>query len=279
MSGSFSAEIIKLGRRPTTWVLLGVALVLSLLFRYFLPYSSYLTGNQGQQARAELLARVLPDQLVGNSIGGFPVFVGALALILGALAVGSDYGWGTVGTALTQGPSRLRVYAGKLLALAVIVLAGVLVLFAAGALTSAIIAMVESRPLQWPAPADLAGGVGFGWLILTMWTAFGAMLGFLFKSVALPVGLGVVWILAVENLVSSVAESLLTSLRWLRDALPGANAGSLVWWLVPDFGRDGTPPGVVDAVSGTRAIATIALYLAVFVLAGAAVLRRRDVTQ
>jgi ABC-2 type transport system permease protein len=284
MSGSFAAEILTLSKRATTWVLLGLSLVLMELFAYVLPYLSYLTGDQNTATegltRGQVLAGVLPDQLIPNTIGGFPVFTGALVLIFGGLAVGSEYGWGTLKTILTQRPSRLRVYAGKLLALAAMVLAGVLIMFAVGALTSGVIATIESKPLDFPAATELARGLGGAWLILATWCAFGALLGFVFRSVALPVGVGAVWVLGIEGLISGVAGSLLPSLQGLRDLLPGVNAGSVVWVLTSLAG--GNPaevaPGVTDAVSGTRGAVTLAAYLAAFAAAGALLLRHRDVT-
>jgi ABC-2 type transport system permease protein len=284
MTGSFAAEILKLSKRATTWVLLGLSLVLMELFAYALPYISYLTGDQNTAteglSRQQVLASVLPDQLIPNTIGGFPVFTGALALIFGGLAVGAEYGWGTLKTILTQRPSRLRVYAGKLLALAAMVLAGVLIMFAVGAVTSGAIATLESKPLEFPAAAELARGFGGAWLILATWCTFGALLGFLFRSVALPVGVGAVWVLGIEGLISGVAGSLLTSLQGLRNLLPGVNAGSVVWTLTSLSGGnpDEVAPGVTDAVSGTRGAVTLVAYLAAFAVAGALLLRRRDVT-
>jgi ABC-2 type transport system permease protein len=283
MTGSFKAEILKLGKRPATWVLLGVVLGLNQLFGYVLPYSSWLTSDQNFQTQGldpqAVLAGVLPGELVPTSLGGFPVFAGALALILGALATGSEYGWGTMQTALTQRPTRLALYGGKLLALAASVLGIVLTLFALNAVVAGVIAAVESRALDYPSAAELAKGVGSGWLILGMWCGLGALLGFAFRGVALPIGLGVVWVLGVENLVSAVAGGLLTSLQPLRDLLPGVNAGSLVWSLAPGGGASGeAPPGVTDAVAGGRATLALALYVAAFAAAGAVLLRRRDVT-
>jgi ABC-2 type transport system permease protein len=225
-----------------------------------------------------VLAGTLPGELVPTSLGGFPVFAGALALILGALATGSEYGWGTWQTALTQRPTRLAVYGGKLLALAASTLGIVLATFALNGTVAGVIATVESRALDYPSAAELAQGVGSGWLILGMWAGLGAVLGFAFRGVALPIGLGVVWVLGVENLVSAVAGSLLTSLQPLRDLLPGVNAGSLVWSLAPGGGSTGeAPPGVSDAVTGGRATLALVLYVAAFAVAGAALLRRRDV--
>jgi ABC-2 type transport system permease protein len=282
MTGSFQAEILKLRKRPATWVLLGVTLALELLFGYVLPYSSWATSDQNFQTQGldpqAVLAGTLPAELVPTSLGGFPVFAGALALILGALATGSEYGWGTMQTALTQRPTRLAVYAGKLAALAAAILAVVLAVFALNAATAGLIATLESRPLDYPSLATLAEGVGSGWLIMGMWCGLGAVLGFAFRGVALPVGLGVVWVLGVENLVSAVADSLLTGLRPLRDLLPGVNAGSLVWSLAPGGGASGEPPpGVIDAVSGGRAGIALATYVLGFAVVGALLVRRRDV--
>jgi ABC-2 type transport system permease protein len=283
VAGTFSAEILKLRKRPATWVLLGAVLVLTQVFGYILPYSSWLTGSPNDQTQGldpeGVLAGTLPGELVPTSLGGFPVFAGALALVLGALATGSEYGWGTMQTALTQRPTRLALYGGKLLALAATALAVVLLTMAVDAAVATAIAAVESQPIEFPAAAELAKGIASGWLILGMWAGFGAVLGFAFRSVALPVGLGVVWVLGVENLVSGVADSLLTGLRPLRDLLPGVNAGSLVWALAPAGGAGGEPaPGVVDAVGGTRATLSLLLYLAAFAAAGAFLVRRRDVT-
>jgi ABC-2 type transport system permease protein len=283
MNGSFKAEILKLGKRPATWVLLGVVLALTQLFGYVLPYSSWLTSDQNFQTQGldpqAVLAGVLPGELVPTTLGGFPVFVGALGLILGALATGSEYGWGTMQTALTQRPTRLALYGGKLLALAASVLGVVVALFTLNAVVAGVIATVESRALDYPSAAELAKGLGSGWLILGMWCGLGALLGFAFRGVALPVGLGVVWVLGIENLVSAVAGSLLTSLQPLRDLLPGVNAGSLVWSLAPGGGATGdAPPGVTGAVAGGRATLALVLYVAAFAAAGAALVRRRDVT-
>ena len=280
VAGSFSAEVLKLRKRPAIWVLVGVVLLLTQVFGYILPYSSYATGGENNQTQGvdpqQVLAGVLPGELVPSSLGGYPIFAGALALVLGALVAGSDYGWGTMQTALTQRPTRLALYGGKLLALAAVALTVVLATFAVNAVVAGAIAAAESKPLDFPSAAALVRGIGSGWLIIGMWSGFGALLGFAFRSVALPIGLGVVWVLGVESLISGVADSLLTALRPLRDLLPGVNAGSLVWSLGPGTGE--AAPGVVDAVSGTRATVALAVYVAIFAAAGAYLLRRRDVT-
>jgi ABC-2 type transport system permease protein len=272
MFDDIRAETIKLVRRPAIWTLLGVALALSLTFTYLVPYAGYAGGTEGPRAERGLAA-LLPDQLVGNSVGGLPVFLGALMLILGVLAVGSEYAWGTWKTVLAQDPSRLRTYAAKLVVACLAALAGVLAVFAAGAATSAIIAAAEDQPLAWPGIADLLSGIGAGWLIAAMWTVLGAMLAIVLRGVALPVGLGLVWLLAVQNLLSLIAAPLLEWVAELQKGLPGPNAGSLVAAL----GAGADTPGVEALVGGVQAAVVIAGYLLVFAALGGVVLRRRDI--
>ena len=109
--------------------------MLSLVFTYVFPYASIAGGTDGPNTD-RTLPMLLPDRLVGNSLGGLPVFLGAIVLILGVLVVGGEYGWGTWKTVLSQGPTRLEVYAGKLLALAVAALVVVLSVFVLGAVAS-----------------------------------------------------------------------------------------------------------------------------------------------
>ncbi len=274
MLANFSAEILKLYKRPTTWVLLLVTLALSQIFNYLVPYAGYLSA-ENERAAEQVLASTMPENLIPNSIAGFPLFAGALALTLGALLVGSEYGWGTLKTVLIQHPRRLSVYAGQLLALAVAVFAIVLVVFALGALTSYTIATSQAEAIEWPPLVDLAQGFASGWLILMTWCLFGAMLAFLFRGMALPIGLGVVWIMGVENLIVNVAANLLDFAETLEKGLPGVNAGSLVAAL--DGATDGTP-GVNTVVDGTQATLVLIAYAVVFVLIAGFALQRRDVT-
>jgi ABC-2 type transport system permease protein len=281
MSDTVRAELFKLRKRPAAWVLLGVAAVLNQIFGYLIPYLSYLTGDDqsfgGNVPREQVLASTLPDQLLTNTIGGFAVFAGALALVLGALMFGGEYSWGTVKTMLTQRPGRAALLGAQLFALGVALLIGVVVLAVLSAASSWGIALAENQAVHWPSVTVLAQGLGTGWLVLLMWASLGAVLGVLLRGVALPIGLGVVWVLGVENLVSAMAGSILTGLRPLRDVLPGVNAGSLVSAVLPDGVID-PPPGVTSVVAGPRALATLVCYVAVCaVLAGWAA-RRRDVT-
>jgi len=281
MLGSYRAELLKLRKRSAVWVLFGAGLVLSLIFGYLLPYLGYATGEDNPQTngvpRAEILRGMLPERVVDNTIGGYPIFAGALALVLGAIVIGGEYTWGTLKTVLTQRPQRGTILGAQFLALGTMIALWVLGIFAACALCSLGIAAAENGSTNWPGIVDLLQGLGGGWLVLMMWCLAGAVLAVAFRNVALPIGLGVVWILGIETLLAGVVSSLLPSLDWLANALPGTNAGSLVFSVTGMAVAD-APPGVRDAVGGGRALLTLIGYCAVFAVLAAWTTRRRDVT-
>lgn len=271
-------ELFKLVRRPTAWVLLAACVILNLVFNYLIPYLSYAGGNDLDAGKTpeDLLASTLPPQLVGNLLSGFPVFAGALVLVFGALMTGAEYGWGTVKTLLTQRPGRGAVLGGQLLALTAASLVAVLAQLVFGAVAAGTIAVSHSRALAFPSAGVVLEGVGAGWLILLMWALLGATLGVLLRGVALPIGLGVVWVLGIENLVSGMASSVLSALQPLRDVLPGVNAGSLVTAVMPARVLD-APPGVNSSVAEPRALVTVACYVLACSFVSFFVTRRRDV--
>nr|WP_271211263.1 hypothetical protein [Rhodococcus wratislaviensis] len=179
-----------------------------------------------------LLAQMLPSAVPQVFTQGMAMFGGALMLILGALTIGSGYGWGTWKTVFTQGPPRSAALTGSLLAL----LSGV--------------------------------------LILGMWTAAGVLVGALARGPALSVGLGLVWVLVVENLLRGVA-AVLDPVSVVTDVLPGTAAGSLAGSL-RDFGGD-TTPGVLNILDGGTSVLLLAGYVAAFALGTVWLVRRRDV--
>lgn len=279
MISVLSAELLKLRKRPAIWILVGVWLALNLTFAYLFPYLSYRTGEPAGPGDAaptdQLLAAALPANLVPNVLGGYPLFGGAIVLILGALITGSEYGFGTMKTLLTQRPRRIEVLGGILGALVVVVLGLGVASFTISAGASSLVAAAESAPGTFPPAAELARGLASGWLILGMWGLLGALAGIAFRGTALAVGLGLVWALVIENLIRGAA-ALLDVFEPVLRALPGVNAGSLVAALTTAGEGRGTP-GVSAVVGGTQAAVVLACYAVGFVLVAGTLLARRDV--
>jgi ABC-type transport system involved in multi-copper enzyme maturation permease subunit len=285
MGGSFSAELFKLRKRPATWVLAIIWLGLGLIFGYIVPYIIYLVGKGNPAAIGGIppqavLASALPDEFVSTVLSGFPLFVGAIVLILGAISVGSEYGWNTLKTVLGQRPRRLSVFGGKLLALALVIFILVLATFAIGVIASWIIAQLQHQPIAWPSALHIVKGFGASMLIASMWCAFGVFLAFLFRGTALAIGLGLIWALVIESLISGFAF-LLEFFKTVQKGLPGINAGSLATALgaTPVGGgpQGAGTPGVSAIVGGTQAMIVLFAYIAFFVIIAAIVLQRRDV--
>ena len=210
---------------------------------------------------------------------GFPFFGGVIALMLGVLAFGSEYGWGTLRTLFTQRPGRLRVVGSKLLALAGVLVLFVLVVYAAGAVASTAIALREDVDIAWPSASILLRGLAAGWLILAVWAAFGVVLAVLSRGTALAIGIGILYALVIEGLLSALASQV-TFLDRLVEFFLRANGYSLVAALgVSADDVAGNGPGSFSGpfVDGAQALLVLALYGAVFLVLSGWLLRRRDV--
>jgi ABC-type transport system involved in multi-copper enzyme maturation permease subunit len=274
---SVAAELLVLRKRASTWILLGVWLSLGLVFAYALPYLTYRNGGEGPQTP---LAMMLPDRLADNLLGGFPFFGGVLALMLGVLVIGSDFGWDTLKTVFTQRPSRTRVFGAKVTALALALVPFAIAIFIGGAAASALIAGAEDAAVHWPSAWELIRGIAAGWFVLAAWAAFGVFLAIVSRGTALAIGLGILYALVIEGLLSALASQV----GWL-DAIVGyflrANAYSLVTAIgVPPSGLTDNGPGSFFGpfVGATQAIVVMSVYVACFLTASAALLNRRDVT-
>ncbi|MQA10502.1 MAG: ABC transporter permease subunit [Pseudonocardiaceae bacterium] len=279
MNASVVAEFMKLVKRPATWLIAVVWMLLTLVFGYVFPYFSYrgTSTGPGEPVGEQALSGALPAELASTAIQGMPLFAGALALLLGVLATGSEYGWDTVKVLLTQGPRRLSVLGGKLVALAVLMLAIVLATFVVDGAASVVVASITDSPVNWPPFGELARGVGAGWLIVVMWCFGGAFLGTMLRGTALAVDVGLVWALAIENLVRAFG-SVVDFVDVVQRYLPGTNAGSLVAALGGSAqGQPGGTPGVTEVVSGTHAAVVLGAYLIAFAVLACVLLRRRDV--
>jgi ABC-2 type transport system permease protein len=275
-----SAELLLIRKRRNTWILLGLWIALAMFFSYLLPYVEYRNGDIGGGPGQTPLEELLPDRLAGHLSGGFPFFGGVFALMLGVLTFGSEYGWGTLRTVLVQRPGRLRVFTAKLLALAAALVPFVLAVFALGTVASYAIAWGEGAEARSPPLWDLMRALAAGWLILAVWAAFGVALGVLSRGTALAIGVGILYALVIEGLISAFADQI-TLLDPLVQLFLRANAYSLVDGLGASTSGAATDgPGAFSGpyVSGTQALIVLIGYIASLLVLSGLLLRRRDVT-
>src|ERR671919_2213320 len=261
MTRTVTAELLMLRKRAATWILLGIWTFLGIFFAYIVPYALAPEDSAGG------VGRFLPESFVGNVLAGFPFFGGVFALMLGVFALGSEYGWDTLKTLFTQGPGRLQVFAAKLAALGIVLIPFVLAILTAGAVASYVIAQIEDAPANWPSAWLLVRAIAGGWLILAVWAGLGVLLGVLSRGTSLAIGVGILYALVIEGLLSALADSV-GVLEPLSSVFLRANGYSIAAAL-------GALPKAISAngpgsfggpfVAPGQAVAVLAAFVAAFV--------------
>ena len=255
MTRDVSAELLVLRKRAATWILLGIWTLLGIFFAYVIPYA---LDPEDSPVGVE---EVLPQSLAGNLIEGFPFFGGVFALMLGVFAFGSEYGWSTLTTLFTQRPGRLRV-------------------FAAGAVASYVIAQIEGVPADWPSAWLLVRAMAAGWLILAVWAALGVLLGVVTRGTSLAIGVGILYALVIEGLLSAFADSV-SLLEPLTGVFLRSNGYSIATTLgasVESIESSGPGSYAGPFVASGQALAVLVAFIIGFAAVSGFLLRRRDVT-
>jgi ABC-type transport system involved in multi-copper enzyme maturation permease subunit len=217
------------------------------------------------------LSVLYPHDFVTQVLGaGFPLGA-ALAIVLGAIFAGSDYSWGTLKTTLTQGPGRLTVWAGRLVVFMAWMVILTVVLFVVGAACSLGIASIEGGTVTWPAIDVVVKGFGAILLILAANGSIGLVLGVGIRQSAAALGVGLVYLLAIEAIAFRFVDSLNNgAYEWIGKLFVDQNASALLQHLVP-----GAPAAIVDA---QQAVLVLVAYVVGLAIVAAGLLRQRDVT-
>lgn len=168
--------------------------------------------------------------LLGGTAGSL------LVLLVGVLAVTSDFRHGSLTPTLLVTPRRGRVMAARMMACALV-----------GAATAALMAVVSAGIglaagvlSGLPGPVVLPQAAG-GVLLAAFWGWAGAAVGLLVRHQITALALPMVWLLVVETLVSSYG------------------LGQLRWWL---------PGGAGFGLTGSDIPGVLPAWLAALVLAG-----------
>jgi hypothetical protein len=239
-----------------------------------------------------VLASMMPNQFLAAALnGGFGAdglgedgggYLAVLLMLLGALVGGSDWGRGTIRTALLQGPGRLRTCAGQALALAVAVAASVTLTFALAAGASAIVALHQTGSLspagrQFPVFPHLVGALATALVLALAYAAVGWTLGIWLRSASAAFGAVLLWFVVAEPTIEFFALQLHGVILRIYDILPDAGTNTLlrlygvgvsVW----------SPPFPTSDVAPALAFLTLGLYVVAFLAIPALLTRRRDVS-
>ena len=249
-------------RRPT--LLLGTlgavvffsGLVSSLLF--LLLDSPQGNGDRGVVITREMLSLPTGATQAFSSVGGL---LGIIALCVFAAQTAQEYTYGTLRNILVRQPGRVRVLAGKLVAMKLFAI----LMVAISAVVSIGISFAlaggkdVSTELWFNGDGQAAIGRSFINVLISVicFGVVGMVLGLLLRSPISAISIGVLWLLIIENIVGAVKSS---TLNWL----PGSQFSTIA-------------AGGSESISYTHALSLSAAYVFVGSLIAVVLFTRRDV--
>ena len=121
--------------------------------------------------------------------------------------------------------------------------------------------------------------MGAAWLIMAVWAALGIMLAVISRGTALAIGIGILYGLVIEGLISSLLDTV-DAFQPLIEVLLRANGYSLIAAVgasTADARENGPGSFSGPFVGGAQSTILLVIELAVFVAVAATLLRRRDV--
>jgi ABC-2 type transport system permease protein len=292
---SLRAELLVMRHRPAVWALVAATPVSVLIGSYVTDFVYYRTAATGLTASvngAQVLAAMLPRQYLTGALSGFSSYSGfygpTVFFLLGALIAGTDWGRGTIRTALVQGPGRLQARIGQDLAVLTAAAVSVVLTFLLAAAASAVAAagLAGSAPPQagnFPVPAHLAAAVAGALVLALACTAIGLALGTVLRSATKAAGAVLLWAVVIVPNLDNVGTQLHGALLRLYEVLPDASMNAVVnlynTTVTPVPGTQILPPGWDGAqVAPALAFAVLALYVMVFLAVPAVITARRSIT-
>src|ERR1700674_5449667 len=274
MIATIKAEWRKNRFRPAFLVSSGLIAGITVLI-YGVSWYQALHPGTGDRRGIASIAALYPDQIVNNVMGaGFPLGA-AIAIVLGALIAGSEYTWGTMKTSLTQGPGRLTTWFGRVVAFEAWMGILTVILFVVGAASSVVVASFQGHVITAPALVDIAKGLGTIWLVFAVNGAIGLALGTVIRSSAAALGVGLIYVLAVEVIAVRFIDSISNgAYKWISDLLVNQNATALT----QSFTSAAFGPSSAPTISAQQAVLVLFAYFGGLVIVAAALIRQRDVT-
>lgn len=288
MLGLVRAEWLKLSRRPLTWLLLALFLLL-LVIQIVTPFLfaqllGPVSGPLGIQM-AELVRGTAFPGLFGTALGHANGLGGVFAIFLTAAAMGNEYGWGTLRTQLARYPNRLHYLLVKIVTLMLMLALGILIALVLASMLGLILNVWRAEA-SLPQLAELmlipmailrAMLVLLPYVLLTVWAAIAA------RSALVATGVGLLYLVAD---VSLGALTLFASLGgiWqsIYNLMIGQNVNALVLQNSHLFGLH--PEIVSPALSADNlpsplvATLVLLLYSGLFLVGAVWLFQRRDIS-
>jgi ABC-type transport system involved in multi-copper enzyme maturation permease subunit len=273
MTSLVRMELLKLAKRPMTWIML--ALLLGIIG---LGTAANATGLQraDSEYRERLLRLLVLPGALAQSAQFIYTFGAIMIAILGASSIGSEYSWGTLRPMLATGVSRTRFLAAKLLALGIAAAFYVILPLILNAIMAVPIALLADSPFMagsvaGPWPGYLAALFGRTYLLLFMPLALAFLIGAAGRSQVAGIG-AALGLMIGEQVIAALLWSL--GLDWANEVVkffPFESSRVLL-------GHNFVPlPDMAMSIGELRAVLTLATYSAACLAVALLLFRRRDI--
>lgn len=265
---AFTSEWVKLSRPTTLFGFGGTMIGFTLLFT-ILAFESAGGRNIDLVVTTSMLSTHEGSILVVTDMA---VFLGIVALALFASNLAGEFHKGTIRMLFVTEPNRLKVLAGKLLALSSFVAAAIAatlaVSIAGGALMASRVGVETAAWWTTDGPAAIAAAYINITAAALVPALIGATIAVLTRSTTIAISVGLGWFILAEALIGAFWDGLS---RWgpaaVSTALAAGGAGGIGM-------IDGATPGISYATAIVLAVGYSLLALTIT----STVLARRDVT-
>ena len=198
MSGALRAEL----RRITTTKLWWIALIC--IFVLSAGYAALPASVALLQSRAGVTSAPFTDPGIVRSIyNGGNVLSRILAMVVGIVAIGSEYRYGTVVSSYLATPRRLRMLLGKATALLIFGVLYGITSVGAGMLVAAPFVLAHNGSLLLNQP-ETWRSIILGVCSIALWTMIGMGIGILIKNMLVALVVGIILGFLVEPVISLV---------------------------------------------------------------------------
>ncbi len=198
MSGVLRAELRRITTTKLWWVALACIFVLSAGYAALPATVAWLQGRAGV-ARSPFT----DPGIIRSIYNGGNVLSRTLAMVVGIVAIGSEYRYGTVASSYLATPRRIRMLLGKAGALLIFGVIYGIVSVAAGILVAIPFVTASNGSLLLDQPATWRSII-LGVCSIALWTMIGMGIGILIKNMLVALLVGIILGFLVEPVVSVV---------------------------------------------------------------------------